>query len=289
MKPTNNIEIQINDSYNKNNDNTPNILRDSMTLLNNSLKNSMTQSIMDFVKCCICFSSATEPLTCQNCGGFACRKCLEIYFGNKSTKKCPLCKGVIKLNQMKENQIIKEIEEILEKREDKKDKLKELELIIEQKKGERENQTNNIINLIDCILKYQEDLENYKQEYINFIGKFQKLIESTFYEFNKEIENLVNSLLKYKEKIDTSIQKYDNIYKDNINIDNIDNDNINVNDLIKSIINQILDLERKHFNDKGEKEVKKFFDNSIQIVPSINLYNIKDMKFNRNKFSKNII
>ena len=121
----------INGSNNNNNQIHSINLNNSMNLLNNindSLNLSLSKSVFDLVKCCICLSPVTDPLTCPNCNNFACKKCLEAYFGNQRTKKCPLCKGEIKLAQMKENKIVKEIETILNKVEDKKDKLKELEL-----------------------------------------------------------------------------------------------------------------------------------------------------------------
>ena len=60
---------------------------------------------------------------------------------------------------MKENKIIKEIEQILNKEENKKIKYKELQLLIEEKKNEWKNQNDNIKSLIDRIIKYKEDLE----------------------------------------------------------------------------------------------------------------------------------
>ena len=83
--------------------------------INDSINKSLSQSVLDLVNCFICLSPANEPLSCPKCNNFACKKCLEIYFGRNEEKKCPICKSIIQLSELKENKIIEEIENILNK------------------------------------------------------------------------------------------------------------------------------------------------------------------------------
>ena len=279
----NSIEFEINDEDENNNNNRSNVnnLASSIIYLDNineSLNANLSKSVFDLINCFICLSPVQEPLSCPKCNNFACKKCLEIYFGNQRTKECPLCKGQIKLIEMKENKIIKEIEQILNKEENKKIKFKELKLLIEEKKNEWKNQNDNIKSLIDRIIKYKEDLEYYKNEYINFILNSKILIEKTFEEFKIKIEILENALLSYNKIANDSIQKYNDIYKNSQ--DNTYNDSN-----IKNITNEILSLERKHFNE-SHIETNIFLNNSLQIVPSINLYNIKEKNYTKDSFTQ---
>ena len=281
-----NIEFEINDedeNYNNNQSNANN-LKSSIIFFDNikeSLNAHLSQSVFDLVNCCICLIPTQEPLTCPKCNNFACKKCLEIYFGNQREKECPLCKGKIKLIEMKENIIIKEIEQILNKEDNKKIKYKELTSLIEQKKNGWKNQYDNIKSLIERIIKYKIDLDHYKQEYINFILNSKILIEKTFEEYSQKLENLVNSLLSYNEIANDSIQKYDNIYRNS-------QYNIYNNNNIKNLINEILSLERKHFNlnDKTYSETENILKNSLQIVPSISLYNITQKEYTKASFTQ---
>ena len=158
------IEFEKNDEDENNHSKTNNLTSSIITLdnLNESLNAHLSQSVFDLVNCCICLSPVEEPLTCPKCNNFACKKCLEMYFGNKKTKKCPLCKENIEIREMKENSIIKEIEKILNKSENNKNKFLELSRLIEQKKNEWENEHDNIKSLIEksnteyiaCNIKY---------------------------------------------------------------------------------------------------------------------------------------
>ena len=246
--------------------------------INDSINKNLTQSVLDLVNCFICLSPANEPLTCPKCNNFACKKCLETYFGNDKEKKCPICKSSIQLSELKENKIIEEIENILNKNNNKENKVNELSAIIEEKKRIWENQNNNIGFLIEKIFKFQEDLKNYKNEYSLFLLNSQKLIEKTFEEFNTKMEILINSLLSYNKIVDDSIQKYNTIYDNNLK--NTYNNNI------KKLINEILALERKRFNDKTHIETEQFLNTPIKLVPSINIYNIKHITFKKIDFNK---
>ena len=278
-----------NNNINNDNNNFPqNLLNNNINSsalfldeLNNSFKNNISQSVLDLVKCFICLSPANDPLTCPKCNNFACKICLEKYFDGKSEKKCPLCKRVIKLSELKENKIVKDIEEILNKECDKKIKVEELAKLIEEKKRNWENQTSDITNLIEKIFALQDDLQKYKKEYDSFLSNIQDLIDNTFEDFNKKIQNLIDSLLTYNKVASESINKYALIYNKNQN-------NLYDNNNIKILINEILSLERNHFNDKTHNETKQFLNSCIKLVPSINLYHIKELKFTKNIFLNDV-
>ena len=81
---------------------------DSFSLLknlNDSLNKDLSQSVFELVKCFICYNQAINPLSCPKCNNFACTKCLEMYFGNQRGKKCPICKQVIEIKELKKNEI----------------------------------------------------------------------------------------------------------------------------------------------------------------------------------------
>ena len=266
-----------NDFLNYFNDNN---LKNSLLLLNDlndSINKNISQSVLDLVNCFICLSPVNEPLTCPKCNNFACKKCLETYFGSQSQKKCPLCKRDIKLSELKENKIVEDIENILNKKEDKVIKYNELSALIEQKKNSWVDQTNNISHLIEKIFKYQDKLQKYKKEYDIFISNSQKLIEGTFDDINKKTENLINSLLSYNIVVDKSIKQYDNIYNNTIK-KNYNSSNF------KQLINEILSLERKKFNTSQNSDAEQFLNTPIKVVPSINTYNVKKISFKMNNF-----
>ena len=75
---------------------------------NESLNRDLSQSVFDLVKCFICYNQAVNPLSCPKCNNFACSKCLEMYFGNQRAKKCPLCKQIIELKELKTNEVYKD-------------------------------------------------------------------------------------------------------------------------------------------------------------------------------------
>ena len=105
------------------------------------------------------------------------------------------------------------------------------------------------------------------------------MIDNAFEDFNKKIWNLVDNLLNYNKVVDELINKYALIYNKNQN-DIYDNNNI------KILINEILSLERNHFNDKTFGQTKQFLNSSIKLIPSINLYHIKEIIFINNIFLK---
>ena len=124
-----------NNIKNNNNNNPQNLLNNNfLEELNSSFSKNISESVLDFVKCFICLCPAIAPLTCPKCNNFACKKCLEKFFGGNRVKKCPLCKSEIKLSELKENKIVKDIEDILIKDSDKKNKIIELSKLIEEKK-----------------------------------------------------------------------------------------------------------------------------------------------------------
>ena len=270
------------DNNNPQNNDSMNNLKSSLLLLNeinDEINKNISKSVLDLVNCFICFSPANDPLTCPKWNNFACKKCLEKYFGGNREKKCPLCKRPIKLSELKENKIIKDIEEILNKDSDKKNKIVELAKLIEDKKRYWENETSSISNLIEKIFALQEDLQKYKKEYDLFLLNIKNLIDKIFEDYNKKIQNLVDSLLKYNKVTEESINKYALIYNKNQN-------NIYDNNNIKILINEILSLERNHFNNKTHNETNQFLNSCIKLIPSINLYHIKELKFTKDIFLK---
>lgn len=255
----------------------PNI-KNSLVLLaylNDSLNNIITQSVLDLVNCAICLSPASEPLACPKCNNFCCKKCFEKYYENNSEKNCPLCKGTIKYSELKENKLIKEIENILNKDVNITTKINELSKIIKAKKHNLKNEFININNYIQKIFKIHDELQNYKNAFHIFMTDCQKLIENTFQEVNKKIENIINSLLSYNNIVSDSMKKYDDVYKKN---------KINNKDNIKNVINELLYLDRKQFNYKNQLEIKEFISRAIKFIPSINLYHVKKINFKKNDF-----
>ena len=98
----------------------------------------------------------------------------------------------------------------------------------------------------------------------------KKIVDLTFEDVNLRIEYLINSLLSYNnDVVEDSIKKYNDIYNNNQKNRYSNN--------IKQLINEIISLERKHFNDTTNSEVEKFLNTPIKIIPSINLYNIKSI------------
>ena len=120
------ISLDIKNSYN--------LLNGLNNQLKETLSKSLSQSVFDLLNCFICLSPANDPLSCPKCNNFACRKCLVTYFAGRDSRQCGLCKQKIRLDEMKENTIIKEIEDIIDKDDTKKNKSEKLSKIIEEKK-----------------------------------------------------------------------------------------------------------------------------------------------------------
>ena len=183
--------------------------------LNDSLNKDLSQSVFDLVKCFICYNQVVDPLSCPKCNNFACSKCLEMYFQNRREKKCPICKQNIQKKELKKNELISEVEQILNKSESHKNKIDELSALIEEKKNLWENQANDINAILNRIFKYQERLEEYKREYEQFFLNCQKVIQKTFQDYQTKTEELVKSLLSYNKMANESIVLCENIYKKN--------------------------------------------------------------------------
>ena len=270
----NNNNNNFNNNYDNNFENSNNFyydnFRDRNLFLNDltsSLNSALSQSVVDLINCFICLSPAQDPLTCPKCNNFGCKKCLESYFRNSIRKPCPICKQYITLNELKQNDVIKEVEEILNKNDSKKNKFKELSQLILRKKQVFQDQSTNSNSILQRMLKYQQALKKYREEYNNFILQMKQIIDNIFNEYSQKIENLLNSLLSFTKVTDSSIQKYNELY--------IKNENNFYNNNIKSLINEILSLERMKFN-YNHRDTENFLNTSISLVPSINIYHLKE-------------
>ena len=244
---------------------------DNFSLLNSfneSLNKDLSQSVFDLVKCFICYNQAVDPLSCPKCNNFACSKCLEMYFGNQRAKKCPLCKQIIELKELKKNEVISEVENILNKVESHKNKIEELELLIKEKKNSWENQANNINSILNRIFKYQDMLKAYKKEYQIFLVNCQDVVQNTFEKYLKKTEEITQNLLNYNKLASQSIILYNNMSKRKKDEKNI-----------KDLINEIVNMERKQFNNKNQShdELIKFLNAPIKMIPIINQYYVKEI------------
>ena len=244
---------------------------DNFSLLNSfneSLNKDLSQSVFDLVKCFICYNQAVDPLSCPKCNNFACSKCLEMYFGNQRAKKCPLCKQIIELKELKKNEVISDVENILNKVECHKNKIEELELLIKEKKNSWENQANNINSILNRIFKYQDMLKAYKKEYQIFLVNCQDVVQNTFEKYLKKTEEITQNLLNYNKLASQSIILYNNMSKRKKDEKNI-----------KDLINEIVNMERKQFNNKNQNhdEIIKFLNAPIKMIPIINQYYVKEI------------
>ena len=236
--------------------------------LNESLNKDLSQSVFDLVKCFICYNQAVNPLSCPKCNNFACSKCLEMYFGNQRAKKCPLCKQTIELKELKTNEVISDVENILNKVDSNKNKIEQLELLIKEKKNSWENQANNINSILNLIFKYQDMLKAYKKEYQIFLINCQDVVQKTFEKYLKKTEEITQNLLNYNKLASQSIIMYNNMSKRKKDEKNI-----------KDLINEIVNMERKHFNNKNQNhdEITKFLNAPIKMIPIINQYYVKEI------------
>ena len=252
------------------NDDKKNSLKSSYRILNNlydSVSKDLSQSVRDLTNCFICLSPATNPLSCPKCNNFACKACLKKYFNN-SKKSCPLCKNTLSFNDWKINNIIINIEKILDKNNNKKNKAEELSKLIEQKKKEWNKQTLDINTLIEKLRTYENLLEKYKTAYKSFFISCQNVVDKVMEKYYKKLQNLKESLSSYNKYANDSIMKLDDINKNN------KNNYYSNNEHIKNLINELLSMERKHFNEKNNDETEKFLQSPIKLAPILNQFNL---------------
>ena len=174
--------------------------------LKSFLKSDLSESVMNLTQCCICLSPAVNPLSCPRCNNFACKKCLDSYFGNEEFKQCPLCKQEIGKSELKKNKTIREIEKIIYKEDSKKNKIKELSKLVNEKKKIWENKEHYLNGLINKVLKYQEYLKEYRKKYEAFFLSWKKKIEKIFEEFENKVKELIDLLLKYNQKYNNDLK-----------------------------------------------------------------------------------
>ena len=242
-----------------------------------SLKKDLSESVMNLTQCFICLSVAKNPLTCPKCNNFACKDCLDKYFGEEEEKECPLCKNIIEKDKLKINKTIKEIEKILYSEKSKSNKIKELTKLVNEKKKKWEKQNPDLNNLINKIISYQENLRNYREKYELYFKTWKERIKTVFGLYEKKIEELIDLLMRYQEKYNNSITKSINNYnkiKEKSNISSKD---------ISSLVNEVLTMERHYFNMKSNnnssfnniiQKSNQFFITPILIMPNISNYTL---------------
>ena len=262
--------------------------------------NDLSESVMNLTQCFICLSTVNYPLSCPKCNNFACKKCFDNYFGYFNEKNCPLCKEKINKKDLKKNTTIREIEKILYKKDKKMNKEKELSKLIKEKKKMWENQEAYIKDILNELLKYQENLKIYRKEYELFFSNLKEMIENILQEYEETINKLINLLITYNEKYSVDFKTLIIKYKELRNIkemdeknkkDEIDNDN-KINENIPSLVNEIISLERKHFNEEKKNkdsnnnknnkyciediiyETTSFLMKPIVILPNLSTYSI---------------
>ena len=256
-----------------------------------SLKKDLTESVMNLTQCFICLSVAKNPLTCPKCNNFACKDCLDKYFGEEEEKECPLCKNIIDKDELKTNKTIKEIEKIIYSEKSKSNKIKELTKLVNEKKKKWEKQNPDLNNLINKIISYQENLRNYREKYELYFKTWKERIKTVFGLYEKKIEELIDLLMRYQEKYNNSITKSINNYnkiKEKSNISSKD---------ISSLVNEVLAMERHYFNMKSNnnssfnniiQKSNQFFITPILIMPNISNYTLGTVYLGKKDLFKNI-
>ena len=289
FNPEMSFQITLDNYEDKNNNENP-----SIDLISNDLqarlKKDITESVMNLTQCFICLSIADYPLSCPKCNNFACKECLEKYFGEENEKKCPLCNQLIKKNDLKKNKTIREIEKIIYKEDTKNNKIKELSKIVNEKKKKLwENQEQYLNNLINNVIQYQENMRQYRKKYELYIIKWKQQIDKVFAQYEKKIEKLLDLLLQYRQKNSQDLSE---------SIKSKKKKNIN------SLVNEIVLLDRNFFNEENKKQeinykykangllediIKKsneFFITPILIMPNISNYNIEILYIDQKEFKK---
>ena len=289
FNPEMSFQITLDNYEDKNNNENP-----SIDLISNDLqarlKKDITESVMNLTQCFICLSIADYPLSCPKCNNFACKECLEKYFGEENEKKCTLCNQLIKKNDLKKNKTIREIEKIIYKEDTKNNKIKELSKIVNEKKKKLwENQEQYLNNLINNVIQYQENMRQYRKKYELYIIKWKQQIDKVFAQYEKKIEKLLDLLLQYRQKNSKDLSE---------SIKSKEKKNIN------SLVNEIVLLDRNFFNEENKKQeinykykangllediIKKsneFFITPILIMPNISNYNIEILYIDQKEFKK---
>lgn len=283
-KDNNNQNKKINNEINNN-------------LFNNikdSLDKNLSDFIMNFTQCFICLCKAKEPLTCPKCNNFACKQCLENYFKDQMYKECPICKIQIYKLDLKPSKIIKEIETLLNLKDNKDYQIKKLNKLIKEKEEIlSDNKEIYLNNLKNKLFKIQDNLKDYRKEYQSFISKWEKQIFKLFDIYEKKIESLIYDL-------DFNIEKYNEEFskKSKYIIDNENNEKYkNKDEKIISLIKKIISMDRKYFNENKDGflehfpknlviGIKTFFERPLLIVPNMANYNIGFIDFSKDDFGK---
>ena len=257
-------------------DNSFVILQNLNTNLNQDLKKKLTQSIVDLVNCYFCLDKVKDPLLCPKCHNFACRSCLQKYFGNDQRKKCPMCKQEIKYTDLIENKVLREIKYILSTDKTQKTAIDEFGKVIQEKQQYYQQQKKEINEIINGFNNYKLLLENYKIGFNEYLIECQQLVNKTFESYYKTIQNLIKTLLSYDKMYQKSMDKYNEIYN-KVKTNNVNSDNI------KEFINEILYLEKKEISSNNKLETQKFLLSPITFKPYFQNYSIiKDSNLNKN-------
>ena len=268
-----NPDISFQMNYNSNFDDDE-LLND----LYDSLNKNISESFMNLTQCFICLSPSSNPLACPKCNNFACKKCFLKYFGNENRKDCPLCKQSINKSDLKQKKIIKELEKIMCKNDTKENKIKELSDLINDQKFKWDNEGNmKTNNMINKMLKYQDNLKEYRNEYELFFIECKKILDETFDKYENKIKEIINSLISYnnKQSLDFKKRIMESIEKDKKkkkeNNSNIDRDNVSF------LVREIVSMEREHFNEEireneENNENKKGYLILSRIVKDYNLF-----------------
>ena len=295
FSPEMSFQLDLNNIQKENkNYNIVNLTNDLKSLLSTS----HSESVKNLTQCFICLCTVNFPLSCPKCNNFACKKCLEDYFGDNDKKLCPLCKQEIKKSEFKKNKTIREIEKIIYKEDKKSNKISQLSKLVNEKKKMWENQENYLNQLINKVLKYQENLKQYRKNYEIFFLIWKNIIDGIFNEYEKKIKELIDILVKYNMKYNQDSKNI--IIKSN---ELKEKNKVNSKD-ITSLVNEILFMERNHFNEENKKHSKddetkvnysyddiisksqKFFITPLFIIPNISNYTIGSINIEKKDFNK---
>lgn len=261
----------------------------------NALNFNIPESIMNLTQCFICLSIVENPLSCPECHNFACQKCLEDYFGNKNTKKCPICKQEINKKELTINKTVKKIKSILYQNNQTSKKITDLSNLFDEKKQYWENKNKDYLkDLLKKLFIYQEKLKEYKKEYEIFILNCQLIIKKTFEKYEKSVESFIKTILDIQKNNNQMNKMKKNNKKTDKNIDKN----------ITTLVGDLLSMDRKYFNEeKGKKNsldllccsfglaknIKELISMPILIMPNILCYSISFVNINKKQLEKGSI